>query len=133
MLIESFEHAQADFEARLLIDARNEAETVITATEKSLRRPDFARDRQRELLPGELQRIERRWQALKEAMGGSDRDAIQRADARAESRDAAPGRNDDEPQRARSARRQERERHLGRTVLPRTLDAVVESEQQNDD
>ena len=28
MLIESFEHAEADFEARLLIEARNEAETV---------------------------------------------------------------------------------------------------------
>ncbi len=42
MLIESFEHAQADFDARLLIEARNEAETVINATEKSLRRPDFA-------------------------------------------------------------------------------------------
>ena len=28
MLIESFEHAQADFDARLLIEARNEAETV---------------------------------------------------------------------------------------------------------
>ena len=41
MLIESFEHAEADIEARLLIDARNEAETVIHATEKSLRRPDF--------------------------------------------------------------------------------------------
>src|SRR5262245_39843303 len=34
MLIESFEHAQADFDARLLIEARNEAETVINATEK---------------------------------------------------------------------------------------------------
>ena len=41
MLIESFEHAEADFEARLLIEARNEAESVINATEKSLRRPDF--------------------------------------------------------------------------------------------
>jgi molecular chaperone DnaK (HSP70) len=37
MLIESFEHAEADFEARLLIEARNEAETVVLATEKSLR------------------------------------------------------------------------------------------------
>ena len=30
MLIESFEHAETDFEARLLVEARNEAETVIT-------------------------------------------------------------------------------------------------------
>src|SRR2546426_1067925 len=41
MLLDSFEHAEADFAARLLIDARNEAETVIVATEKSLRSPDF--------------------------------------------------------------------------------------------
>ena len=47
MLIESFEHAEADFEARLLIDARNEAEAVINATERSLRRPDFADARRR--------------------------------------------------------------------------------------
>ena len=40
MLIESFEHAEADVEARLLIEARNEAETVVRATEKSLRSPD---------------------------------------------------------------------------------------------
>ena len=54
MLIESFEHAEADFEARLLIDARNEAETVDHATEKSLRRPDFAAIAGGELPPGEL-------------------------------------------------------------------------------
>ena len=42
MLLDSFEHAEADFAARLLIEARNEAETVIQATEKSLRSPEFA-------------------------------------------------------------------------------------------
>ena len=42
MLLDSFEHAEADFAARLLIDARNEAETVIQATEKSLRAPECA-------------------------------------------------------------------------------------------
>src|SRR5258708_12222137 len=41
MLVDSFEHAEADFAARLLIDARNEAETVIHATEKTLRAPAF--------------------------------------------------------------------------------------------
>jgi len=40
MLLESFEHAEADFAARLLIEARNEAETVIQATEKSPLHPD---------------------------------------------------------------------------------------------
>src|SRR4029078_9659516 len=41
MLLDSFEHAESDFAARLLIEARNEAESVIQATEKSLRSPDF--------------------------------------------------------------------------------------------
>jgi molecular chaperone DnaK len=76
MLIESFEHATADFEARLLIDARNEAESVVTATEKHLRRHDFAEIEQ-ELLPGELQRVDEALQALKDAIAGSDREAIQ--------------------------------------------------------
>jgi Fe-S protein assembly chaperone HscA len=77
MLIESFEHATADFEARLLIDARNEAESVISATEKHLRRPDFAAIEQ-ELLPGELQHVDEALQALKDAIGGTDRETIQR-------------------------------------------------------
>ena len=53
MLIESFEHAEADFEVRLLIEARNEAESVVTATEKSLRRPDFEQIAAESLQPGE--------------------------------------------------------------------------------
>jgi molecular chaperone DnaK (HSP70) len=77
MLIESFEHAEADFAARLLIDARNEAEAVVTATEKHLRRRDFEAIEQ-ELLPGELQRIDEALQALKDAVSGTDRDVIQK-------------------------------------------------------
>src|SRR5207344_2184020 len=42
MLIDSFEHAEADVAARLLIEARNEAENVLQATEKSLRAPELA-------------------------------------------------------------------------------------------
>ena len=76
MLIESFEHATADFEARLLIDARNEAESVVTATEKHLRRHDFAEIEQ-DLLPGELQRVDEALQMLKDAIAGTDREAIQ--------------------------------------------------------
>jgi Fe-S protein assembly chaperone HscA len=76
MLIESFEHAQADVDARLLIEARNEAETVITATEKSLRRPDFPEIAKTDLQPGEHERIEAALGAVKEVMTGSDRDAI---------------------------------------------------------
>src|SRR5213078_2827784 len=58
MLLESFEHAEADFAARLLIEARNEAETVIKATEKSLRDPGFEQIEQTELAPAERQKIE---------------------------------------------------------------------------
>ena len=78
MLIESFEHAEADFEARLLIDARNEAEAVVHATEKSLRRPDFAELVGADLQDGELTRIEAGLAATRQAMAGTDREAIQR-------------------------------------------------------
>src|SRR4029079_10518833 len=40
MLLDSLEHAETDAAARLLIDARNEAETVIHATEKVMRAAD---------------------------------------------------------------------------------------------
>ena len=76
MLIESFEHAQADFDARLLIEARNEAETVIHATEKSLR-PGFAAIAAAELQPGERERIVSALAQLKQVIGGTDREAIQ--------------------------------------------------------
>jgi Fe-S protein assembly chaperone HscA len=76
MLLESFEHAEADFAARLLIDARNEAESVIMATEKSLRSPDFDAVARAELAEGEQKRIESRLAALKMVLNGADRDTI---------------------------------------------------------
>jgi Fe-S protein assembly chaperone HscA len=76
MLIESFEHAQADFDARLLIEARNEAESVINATEKSLRRPDFAAVTRDELTGDEIAQIEHTLAELKQAMAGTDREVI---------------------------------------------------------
>ena len=76
MLIESFEHAQADFDARLLIEARNEAESVINATEKSLRRPDFADVTGGELTGEEIGQIERAVADLKQVMSGTDREVI---------------------------------------------------------
>ena len=77
MLIESFEHAEADFEARLLIDARNEAESVIHATEKVLRRSDVDGVASELLEPGERQRIDATLAELKAVMAGTDRAAIQ--------------------------------------------------------
>ena len=79
MLIESFEHAEADFDARLLIEARNEAETVVHATEKSLRRPDFEGLVGTDITAEERARIETTLAAAKTAMQGQDREAIQRA------------------------------------------------------
>ena len=76
MLIESFEHAEADFEARLLIESRNEAETVVNATEKSLRNPDIEQIARQDLQPGELTRIEGALAELKAAMVATDRERI---------------------------------------------------------
>jgi Fe-S protein assembly chaperone HscA len=77
MLVDSFEHAEADFAARLLIEARNEAESVIAATEKSLRAPEFAEIAASELAAGEQKRIEQALAGLKHVMTSSNREAIQ--------------------------------------------------------
>jgi Fe-S protein assembly chaperone HscA len=76
MLLESFEHAEADFAARLLIEAKNEAESVVQATEKTLRLPMFAEIASQELAPGEQKRIEQALIGLKHVMQSSNRDAI---------------------------------------------------------
>jgi molecular chaperone DnaK len=76
MLLDSFEHAEADFAARLLIEERNEAESVILATEKTLRSRDFAEIARQDLAPGEQQRIEAALAGLKAVISGNDRDAI---------------------------------------------------------
>jgi molecular chaperone DnaK (HSP70) len=78
MLLDSFEHAEADFAARLLIEARNEAESVITATEKSLRSPDFAMIEKTELKPEEKKKIESVLGGLKMVLKSSDRETIQK-------------------------------------------------------
>ncbi|HEX7797412.1 MAG TPA: Fe-S protein assembly chaperone HscA [Vicinamibacterales bacterium] len=76
MLLDSFEHAEADFAARLLIEAKNEAESVVHATEKTFRAPDFAEVARAELAVGEQKRIEQALVGLKHVMLSSDRDAI---------------------------------------------------------
>ena len=40
MLIDSMESAESDFAARLLIDARNDADIVIRSTDKAMKRAD---------------------------------------------------------------------------------------------
>jgi Fe-S protein assembly chaperone HscA len=76
MLLDSFEHAVADFDARLLIETRNEAETVINATEKSLRRPDFETVTKGELSAADVERIHVALADLKQAMTSTERDVI---------------------------------------------------------
>jgi molecular chaperone DnaK len=78
MLLDSFEHAEADFAARLLIEARNEAESVIQATEKSLRHPDFAAIEKDELAAGERQKIESVMGGLRMVLNSTDRETIQK-------------------------------------------------------
>jgi molecular chaperone DnaK len=77
MLVESFEHAESDMTARFLIEARNEAETIIHATEKSLRNPDLPAIAARELAVEELPAIEAALAEVKQVMSGSDREAIE--------------------------------------------------------
>jgi len=67
MLEESIEHAEQDFTERQLIEARNEAEITLTATQKSL-----ARDQAQELAPAERRAIDEASAALREAMAGRD-------------------------------------------------------------
>jgi len=77
MLIESFEHAQEDVDARMLIEVRNEAETIVAATEKTLRRPDFVEIAAARLTQGEVALIQAALADLKQAMDSPDRNVIQ--------------------------------------------------------
>jgi molecular chaperone DnaK len=75
MLIESFEHAETDFAARLLVEARNEADLVIAATEKTLRSAEFPVI-SADLSPGELKKIEQALAGLKHVVASTDRESI---------------------------------------------------------
>ncbi|MCL4485540.1 MAG: Fe-S protein assembly chaperone HscA [Nitrospirae bacterium] len=67
LLKEAFSHAQEDFAARLLVDARTEAQTVINATVRALERVGS------DLLPeADRRAIFRQVEILKKAMEGSD-------------------------------------------------------------
>jgi Fe-S protein assembly chaperone HscA len=67
MLEESIEYAEQDFAQRQLIEARNEAESMLTATTKSLAQP-AAED----LEPEERRRLDAAVRVLRQAMTGSD-------------------------------------------------------------
>src|SRR5262245_9380757 len=77
MILESFEYAEADIEARLLIEARNEAETVLNATMKGVADEQYSN-----LSEEEKTEIAAANKNLREVMKGNDhpavRDAIER-------------------------------------------------------
>ncbi len=76
MLLDSFEHTEADIAARQLVEARAEADAVVRATEKALNAPDFGERAAADLAPGEQKRIEQALAALKHVLASSDRSAI---------------------------------------------------------
>jgi Fe-S protein assembly chaperone HscA len=70
MLVDSFKHAKSDLEARALIEAKNEANEILRATEKALRRG-------RHLLEGpEAEAIDAAVRDLRAAMEGRARSAV---------------------------------------------------------
>jgi molecular chaperone DnaK (HSP70) len=70
MIEDSFTYAEADVETRLLIETRNEADTVLTHVDRALRQAG-------PLLPaGERRAIEAAVATLRQVRDGQDRDAI---------------------------------------------------------
>jgi molecular chaperone DnaK len=77
MILDSFEHAEDDIEAREVIEARIEAERVLRATAKSLEKPEFAE------LPGDEQAgITTAAEHLRETVKVADHRAIREATER---------------------------------------------------
>jgi Fe-S protein assembly chaperone HscA len=73
LVLESVEHARADFQARRLIELRNKADADLRHTDKGLSAPDVT-------LTGEQrQRIESAAAKTREAMRGDNGDALQQA------------------------------------------------------
>src|SRR3990172_6320622 len=70
MLLESMESAEADFAARMLIDARNDADIVLRATEKAMKRADEF------LTAGEKDAVLQAKRELEEAYRGSDHSLV---------------------------------------------------------
>src|SRR5262249_43445276 len=76
MLLDSLDHADEDAAARVLIEAQNEAKSVIAATEKALRSAEFAELARTDLGPEEPVRIESAVAALRDVVDADDVEAI---------------------------------------------------------
>jgi molecular chaperone DnaK (HSP70) len=70
MLMESYDHAEADFAARFLVEARTEADGLLRATRKSLEKGSGLVDKK------ECQDIENAWQELQQTLNATDHTAI---------------------------------------------------------
>jgi len=74
MLLESFDYAEEDFRQRQVIEARNEAETILSALGKGRRSPAWG-----QMSSDEQKRIARLEQALHEVKKGEEYPAIRKA------------------------------------------------------
>jgi len=74
MLLESFDYAEEDFRQRQIIEARNEAETILTALEKGRSSPAWS-----QLPSDEQRRIAKLERSLNQVKKGEDYQAIRKA------------------------------------------------------
>ena len=74
MILDSFDNAETDLMERQLVEARNEAETILTALGKA-----HGGSAWRKLGFGEQRTVEKQETALRQAMIGTDHNAIRRA------------------------------------------------------
>jgi Fe-S protein assembly chaperone HscA len=74
MILDSFDHAEEDFAKRLLIEARNEAETILSAVERAPESPAWG-----QLTSAEKKQIEAARKHLAAVKQGEDQQAIREA------------------------------------------------------
>src|SRR5206468_5247387 len=74
MILASFDHAEADIEARQLIEAKNEAETILSAVEKGKGHAAWQK-----LSPDELENIQAAEAGLKASVAGGNYRAIRQS------------------------------------------------------
>jgi molecular chaperone DnaK len=74
MILDSFDHAEEDFRQRQLIEARNEAETILVALEKGRRNEAW-----QPLTNDDRRKIDKLDKALRAIKGGEDYQAIRKA------------------------------------------------------
>jgi Fe-S protein assembly chaperone HscA len=74
MILDSFDHAEEDFAKRLLIEARNEADTILSAVERAPENPAWA-----QLTAEEKKNIEAARKHLATVKAGEDQQAIREA------------------------------------------------------